>query len=102
MTNEEVRKSMEFIVAMEARSSPKIDAQKEAEKRWALSEERWKRSDERSERTEESIHALPTTAEIREREIATLGDKGRATDGRLNALISIVERQISEGRNGKP
>ena len=27
---------------------------------------------------------------------------GRATDERLSALINTVERQISEGRNGKP
>jgi hypothetical protein len=30
-----------------------------------------------------------------------LSDHGRATDERLNALINVVERQISEGRNGK-
>jgi hypothetical protein len=47
--------------------------------------------------------------ESHEREIVTLGEKiaevnenGRATDGRLNVLINIVERQTSEGRNGKP
>jgi len=66
-------------------------------------------------RTEEGIGALLSIAEIHEREIGSLGDKiasisetvaqvsenGRATDERLNALINIVERQISEGRNGK-
>jgi hypothetical protein len=59
--------------------------------------------------TEEGIRALLSIAEIHEREISTLGEKiaavsenGRATDERLNALINTVERQISEGRNGKP
>jgi len=98
MTNEEMQTTMEFIVGQEARSSAKIDAiaevQKEAEKRWA--------------RTEKGIRALLTIAEIHEREIQantqqilSLGETTRATDERLNALINVVERQISNGRNGK-
>ena len=99
MTNEEMQKAMEFIVAMEARSSAKIDAITEAQKE---ADERWARADERWARTEESIRALLTIAEIHEREIATLSENGSATDERLNALLNVVERQISEGRNGKP
>lgn len=106
MTNEEMQKAMEFIVEMEARSSTKIDAiaeaQKEAERRWAQSEGRWAR-------TEESIRALLAIAELHEREIQantqqilSLGETARATDDRLNALINVVERQMSDGRNGKP
>jgi hypothetical protein len=30
-----------------------------------------------------------------------LGETTRAKDERLNALINVVERQISNGRNGK-
>jgi hypothetical protein len=112
MTNEEMQRAMEFIVKMEAKSSAKIDAMAEAQKRaderraddderWADAAERWARADERWARTEESIRALLSIAEIHEREIATLSDHGRATDERLNALINVVERQISEGRNGK-
>ena len=106
MTNEEMQKAMEFILAMEARSSAKIDAlgekvdgladvQKHAEERWV--------------RTEEGIHALLAIAELHEREIQantqqilSLGETTRATDDRLNALINVFERQMSEGRNGKP
>ncbi|MDX6403861.1 MAG: hypothetical protein QOH70_1316 [Blastocatellia bacterium] len=109
MTNEEMQRAMEFIVEMEAKSSAKIDAmteaqkqgQKEADERRAAADERWARADERWARTEESIRALLSIAEIHEREIATLSDNGRATDERLSALINVVERQISEGRNGK-
>jgi len=116
MTNEEMQKAMEFMVNQQAQASAKIDAllgsQKEALKadaqRWQQSEERWKRSDERWERTEEGIRALLSIAEIHEqaiasheRQILSLGETTRATDERLNALINIVERQISEGRNGK-
>lgn len=99
MTNEEMHQAMEFIVSQQAQSSAKIDALAEAQTR-----------------NTEGIRALLSIAEIHEREIATLGDKiaqvgqriaevsenGRATDERLNALINTVERQISEGRNGKP
>ena len=109
MTNEEMQKAMEFIVNQQAQASARIDALSEAQKEaHQAAEERWKRSDERWERTEEGIRALLAIAQIHEGEIATLGQKiaevnenGRATDERLNALINTVERQISEGRNGK-
>ena len=91
MTNEEMQRAMQFIVEQEAKSSAKIDALAEAQKH----------ADERWARTEESIRALLTIAEMHEREINSLGEQTRATDERLNALINVVERQISEGRNGK-
>ena len=110
MTNAEMQKTMEFIVNQQAQSSGKIDALSEVQREaHHAAEERWKRSDERWERTEEGIRALLAIAQIHEGEIATLGEKiaevsenGRATDERLSALINTVERQISEGRNGKP
>jgi hypothetical protein len=99
MTNEEMQRAMDFIVEQQAQSTAKIDALAEAQTR-----------------NTEGIGALLSIAEIHEREIntvshqvsslsrdiATLGETTRATDGRLNALINVVERQISEGRNGKP
>lgn len=103
MTNEEMQKAMEFIINQQAQASAKIDALAEAQKEAQDSqkqahedaEERWRRSDEQWTRTEEGIRALLSIAEIHEREIT-------ATDERLNALINVVERQIGEGRNGKP
>ena len=104
MTNEEIQRTMEFILQQQAQSSAKIEGILEVQK---ATEERWARSEGRWTRTEESIRALLSIAEIHEREIDKLGDgiaavneAGRATDDRLNALINIVERQISEGRNG--
>ena len=99
MTTEEMQRAMDFIVEQQAQSTAKIDALAEAQTR-----------------NTEAIGTLLSIAEIHEREIntlghqvsslskniATLGETTRATDGRLNALINIVERQISEGRNGKP
>lgn len=110
MTNEEMQRAMEFIVEQEARSSAKLEqliqsqaeAKKEADERKKEADERWARADERWARTEESIRALLSIAELHEREITSLGETTRATDDRLNALINIVERNISEGRNGKP
>jgi vacuolar-type H+-ATPase subunit I/STV1 len=106
MTNEEMQKAMEFIVNQQAQSGAKIVALAEAQAR-----------------NTEGIRALLSIAEIHEREINTIGQQvsslsqeisnvgleirnlsetTRATDERLNALINVVERQISEGRNGKP
>src|SRR5438128_8540179 len=98
MTNEEMQRAMEFIVEQQAQSTAKIDALAEAQTR-----------------NTEGIGALLSIAEIHEREINTLGyqvstlsqeignlgETTRATDDRLNVLINIVERQISEGRNGR-
>ena len=105
MTNEEMQRAMEFIIDMQAKSSAKIDDLVETQKR---AEEKWSR-------TEEGIRALLAIAELHEREIQShseqimknseqilsLGEQTRSTDERLNALINVVERQISKGRNGK-
>jgi FtsZ-binding cell division protein ZapB len=105
MTNDEMQRAMEFIVDQQAQSAAKIDALAEAQTR-----------------NTEGIQALLSIAQIHEREIdalsqqvssvsqdisalsreiGNLGETTRATDERLNALINVVERQMSEGRNGK-
>lgn len=117
MTSEEMQKAMSFILEQQAQASAKIDAladaQKDAHKQ---AEERWTRSEERWTRTEESIRSLLSIAEIHEREVTVIGQgiekltneilnlgaTTRATDDRLNVLINIVERHISEGHNGRP
>jgi hypothetical protein len=99
MTNEEMQKAMDFIVEQQAKTAVKLDRLSENVDAIAVAQER---NEKKWERTEEGIRALLSIAEIHEREIATLSDNGRATDERLNTLINVVERQISEGRNGKP
>ncbi len=113
MTNEEMQKAIDFIVEQEAKSSAKIDVV--AEKIDALADAQT-RAEERWKRTEEGIRGLLAIAEVHDREIstmghhigslsrdiATLGETTRATDARLNALINVVDRVISNGRNGKP
>jgi predicted nucleic acid-binding Zn-ribbon protein len=105
MTGAEMQRAMDFIVEQEAKSSAKIDALAEAQKE---AEERWKRGDERWARTEEGIRALLAIAELHVKEIQantqqilSLAETTRATDDRLNVLINVIERHISEGRNGK-
>jgi hypothetical protein len=98
MMNDAMQKTIEFIIDQQAQSTAKIavlaDAQNRAEKRW--------------EQTEESIRALLAIAELHEREIAThereiaiVSAITRETDERLNNLIDVVERYISEHRDGK-
>lgn len=108
MTNEEMRRAMDFIVEMEAKSSATIDALTRAQQEGRVeAEQRWKRADERWAQTESGIRALLAIAEMHEREIQShtqqilsIGENAKATDERLNNLINVVERQISNGRNG--
>jgi hypothetical protein len=95
---ERIERTIEFIVEHQA----------QAEVRASKADERWAG-------TENGIRALLAIAEIPEREIGEireasvettkslneLRDAGRATDERLNVLISVVEKQINERRNGK-
>ena len=105
MTNEEMQKAMEFMVQQQAQTAVKLDRLSDKVDALAVTQER---SEKKWERTEEGIRALLSIAEIHEREVAAhskqilaLGETTRNTDERLNALINIVERDISERRNGK-
>jgi hypothetical protein len=105
-----MERQMAFIVEQQAkyevRSAEAYERSAEADKRWAEADKRWAS-------TEQSIRALLAIAEIHEREFegvhkanqelreATkeLKEAGKATDERLNVLINVVERHISEGHN---
>ena len=112
MTNEEMEKTIQFILAQQAQFAANLgalaasqkeltDSQKELAQAQQRTEQRW-------ERAEEGIRSLLAIAEIHDREIATLAEtqaqfaeSQKETNDRLNALIDTVERYISEGRNGK-
>jgi hypothetical protein len=104
MTWEEMERTMAFIVEQQAQINVTMG-----------------RLSEKTDRNSDSITALLAIAEIQAAEIRDLtastrdlrestqaladrrrdaDERGRQTDERLNALINIVERHISEGRNG--
>ena len=105
MTWEEMERTMAFIAEQQAQINVTID-----------------RLSEKVNRNSDGISALLALAEIQASEIRDLtestrdlrestqalterqresDERGRRTDERLDALINIVERHISEGRNGK-
>jgi predicted nucleic acid-binding Zn-ribbon protein len=105
---EENQRNIDFIIRQQAQFT--ADMQRLGESQ-ARAEQRWERSEQRWERTEESIRALRAIAEIHDGEIKALAQtqaeaqartdrQMSETDERLNALVNVVERIISERRNG--
>ena len=105
MTWEEMERTMAFIVEQQTQINITID-----------------RLSEKVNRNSDGISALLAVSEIQAAEIRDLTEstrdlrtstqaladrqreseeRGRRTDERLDALINIVERHVSEGRNGK-
>jgi chromosome segregation ATPase len=103
---------MAFIVEQQAQTNVTIDRLSERVDSLTV----------KVDRNSDSISALLAIAEIQASEIRDLAEstrdlrestqalverqreadeRGRQTDERLDALINIVERHISEGRNGK-
>ena len=77
MTEEEMKRTMDFILEQQAQTNATIG-----------------RLSEKVDRNAETATALLAIAEIHDRQM-------KETDERLNALINTVERHVSEGRNGK-
>jgi len=119
MTDEERQRQMDFIVNQQAAFSAGLDRLGEKVESMA---ETQRRSEEKWARTEEGIRSLLAIAEIHEREISDLkesiretsvvtraaaetaraaSEAGRNTDERLNALIIMVEKYLSDRRNGR-
>ena len=110
--DEENQRTMKFILEQQAQFTADMQQMREAQ---AEADEKWER---RWGRTEEGIRALLSIAEIHEGEIKSLAETQAAqaeaqaaaqartdkqmaeTDERLNALVNVVERIISERRNG--
>ena len=115
----ENQRTMNFILEQQAQFTIDMQQMREAQ---AEADEKWER---RWGRTENGIRALLSIAEIHEGEIKALAEAQKVqaesqaaqaeaqaeaqartdrqmaeTDERLNALINVVERIISEKRNG--
>ena len=105
MTNEEMQKTMEFIVKMQKQTDIKLGSlsKNAGGKRVQIrAEKRWKE-------TEKGIQALLAKARSSERKRAaerkrlaearaSLPSRNTAVDKRLQALADLVERQIRERR----
>ncbi len=104
MTNEEMRKIIDLILEMNARTDVKLQQLNIRVRAKPVAQIR---SDKKWEQTEKRIGALLARAKTTERRIAasrrrSLPLRKSATDRRLKALSDLVERQINERRNGKP
>jgi ABC-type transporter Mla subunit MlaD len=119
MTGEEMERAIQFIFEQQSKLTATVDRLSENVDRLSVKvdrvsenvdrssenvdrlSEKFDRLSEKVDRTADSVVALLAIAEVHEREITALGERGRETDERLNALINTVERYISEGRDGK-
>jgi hypothetical protein len=108
----ETQRNIDFIVRQQAQFTADMQQMREAQ---VQADEKWER---RWGRTEGSIRDLLAIAQLQSQEIMALADsqsqisKAQAeaqartdrqmseTDERLNALVNVVERLISERRNG--
>ena len=112
MTNEEMEKTMQFILEQQSQFTANFQKIEEAREK---DEEARKKDLARITRLEESFQLLVqlaqshderlvtlTEAQIRTNEqIAAMNERTAETDERLNALIAVVERYISsKGQNG--
>ena len=95
MSNEDMEKRMEFIVEQLADLTVKQQQTDSIVNRLANA------SLDRIENLENKIEAL-VDAQIRtEGHVSALVESQLRTDERLNAFVTVVERYISEDRNGK-
>ena len=119
MTNEEMERTMKFILQQQAQLTVSVGQLTEQVDKLSNTVDKLSA---KVDRTADGISSLLVIAEIHDREIAELresvkatsesvkatsgsvsavDERGRQTDERLNALINMVERYISERRNGK-
>jgi uncharacterized protein (DUF2336 family) len=111
MTNEEMEKTMQFILEQQAQFTANFQRIGEAREkdlaRTAHLEESFQLLVQLAQSHDERLVAL-AEAQLRTNEqmtainewIAAINERTAETDERLNALIAVVERYISRGGNG--
>lgn len=111
MTNEEMQEKVEFILEQQARFAVKVDTLADihanSETRLARLEESFallvqmaKLTDERQDAADRQITRLAEKVNTLVEKMEELAETQKNSDERLNTLIGIFERYISEGRDG--
>ncbi len=98
MTDEEMRRKMEFIIEQQAQFAVNIEQLREAQ---SNAEVRLGKLEGSVVAVINMIGRLTQGLERTDRTVAQLAEAQARTDERLNAFITVVERYISRGRNGK-
>ncbi|MDX6696128.1 MAG: hypothetical protein QOF02_3731 [Blastocatellia bacterium] len=112
MSEEEWQRKVDFILEHQARLTA---SQQKAEERFAQNEERIARLEDAQIQTQASLSALAESqARMSEAQarmlkaqeqmyevVAVVSETHRHTEEKLEAFIGVLERFMSEGRNGK-
>ena len=106
MNREEMERQMAFILEQQAKFSANLEKLQERDAQWEARMEQWEARMERTDRQiaqlagfagtlRDAFIALTEHAERHDREITAQIERGKETDARLDTLILIVERHIS-------
>lgn len=99
MTNEEIQRTMEFVIRQQETFSENMELLREAQ---AKGESRISRLEGAFVTLFNTVSKMSDTVGELSKSQRNLIESQARTDERLNSLINVVERYISEGRNGKP
>jgi hypothetical protein len=104
MTNEEMEKTMQFILEQQAQFTANFQRLEEAREkdsaRLTRLEDSFQLLVQVAQSHDERLVALAEAQMRTNEQIAAINERTAETDERLNALIAVVERYISRGGNG--
>lgn len=98
MTNEEIQRTMEFIIKQQESFSENMELLREAQ---VKGESRITRLEGAFVSLYNTVSKLSDTVGELSGSVGELSKAQSRTDERLNTLISVIERYLSNGRNGR-
>ncbi len=99
MTNEEIQRTMEFIIKQQESFSENMELLREAQ---VKGESRITRLEGAFVSLYNTVSKLSDTVGELSGSVGELSKAQGRTDERLNTLINVIERYLSNGRNGRP